>query len=107
MQDYWKTLEDAGLPDGEIRPVPVSLDLASVRAAVAAIVRSQDPLAAARREPLLAWLRAWQHHWPASFMKNLGADGESLVSRLMAAEHDSGRYLKLRRLAIENLSRVL
>ena len=107
MQDYWKTLQEAGLPDGEIRTAPRVLDLARIRTAIGALAQSPDPLTVARREPLLAWLRAWQHHWPESFENTLGADGKNLVLRLRAADHDAGRYLKLRRIAIENLARVL
>jgi hypothetical protein len=58
-------------------------------------------------EPLLAWLRGWRHHWPRSFAATFGAAGDTLVARLQARGVDPDRYLKLRRIAVENLAAVL
>ncbi|MGA9524351.1 MAG: hypothetical protein WBV82_23045, partial [Myxococcaceae bacterium] len=49
-----------------------------------------------RAELLLAWLRAWQHHWP-----------QAAIAELWNQRLDVNRYLKFRRLAIENLARRL
>ena len=57
--------------------------------------------------PLLAWLRAWQQHWGSHFRRTLGDEGDQIVKRLRASLDDENRYLKLRRIAIENLSAML
>lgn len=104
MSDAWELLKDAGLPDGAIRPAPKRpFDAARVRDAVRAVVNAPGIDVA----PLLAWLRAWQHHWGGSFRATFGAEGEELVERLRAQLRDENRYLKLRRIAIENLAGVL
>jgi hypothetical protein len=59
------------------------------------------------RESLFAWLCAFQHHWPTRFDAMLGIQGHEAVAALVGSAGDSGRYLKLRRIAIENLSAVL
>jgi hypothetical protein len=105
VTDAWSTLERAGLPTGAVRPPPSTFDAASVREAVGALAASR--VAAGDREPLLAWLRAWRHHWSASFAATLGREGDALIARLEADPYDVNRYLKLRRIAIENLSHVL
>jgi hypothetical protein len=58
-------------------------------------------------EALAAWLFAWQHHWPQSFAATLGDAAARIVD--WAARHtvDANRYLKLRRIALENLARLL
>jgi len=105
--DAWKTLESLGVPTGTIRPAPAALDRdAALRAAVDLADRSR-PVPDELREPVVAWLRAWQHHWPASFAEVLGDAGPAALSRLAGVELDRNRYLKLRRIAIANLSGVL
>ncbi len=94
---------DAGLPDGAIRPPPGRpFDPARVRAAVREV--ASEPVDVA---PLLAWLRAWQHHWGGHFRKSLGTEGARIVEELRARLDDENRYLKLRRIAIENLAAML
>lgn len=82
----------------------MAADLPSV---VSRMSEGLDGLDPSRREPLLAWLRAWKHHWPEQFQRTLGATGERCLARLEAAPMDPNRYLKLRRIAVENLSRLL
>ena len=95
---------DAGLPDGAIRPPPKGpFDAARVREAVREVA-SRPGIDVA---PLLAWLRAWQHHWGSHFRATFGDEGEGIVQRLRARLDDENRYLKLRRIAIENLAAVL
>jgi hypothetical protein len=103
MGDPWQVLMDAGLPDGAIRPPPRTLDAARARDAVREVVGSPDLDVA----PLFAWLRAWQQHWGTSFEATFGAEGVEIVERLRARLKDESRYLKLRRIAIENLANVL
>ena len=94
---------DAGLPDGAIRPPPRGpFDAARVRAAVREAAAAPRDVA-----PLLAWLRAWQHHWKSHFRATLGDEGVEIVERLRARLDDENRYLKLRRIAIENLAAIL
>lgn len=107
MDDAWETLVELGLPWGAIRPPPRGpLDPERARAALRAVAASGPP-APARVAPLLAWLKAWRHHWPDSFDDALGPDGHAIVARLEAALDDPNRYLKLRRVAIENLAGIL
>ena len=99
---------EVGLPDGAVRTKPVGpLPCAEVRAALAATLDGLDQLDPRRREPLLAWLKAWEHHWPKSFREILGETGGRCLSRLLEAPVDPNRYLKLRRIAIENLAGLL
>lgn len=99
------TLEAAGLPDGAPRPMPTRLDFPAIRSALAALDVTQ--LDETRRVVLLAWLEAWRHHWPTRFERELGAAGESWRRTLAALPADANRYLKLRRIAVENLAGAL
>ncbi len=95
------------MPDGAVRPCPRRLDRRRVRKAIGVLVGHVEALEPRQVEPLLAWLRGWRHHWRDSFAASLGAEGEHLIARLEQRAPDPNRYLKLRRIAIENLSRVL
>jgi len=107
MTDPWEILMRAGLPDGAIRPPPVPpLDENEVRGALHAIVVHLDALDPARREPLLAWLSAWRHHFAADFAHMFGAEGHGAIASLDALSFDANRYLKLRRIAISNLAAI-
>jgi hypothetical protein len=104
MHDAWQILRDGGLP----LALPVS-----------GATRSSEELAAATRaaiaerptgreaEALAAFVFAWHHHWPGSFARELGADADAIVGWASRNAVDEGRYLKLRRIALENLARVL
>jgi hypothetical protein len=54
-----------------------------------------------------SWLRAFRHHWPGRFERVLGARGEMALKELGPLVSDAGRYLELRRIAIENLAAFL
>ena len=54
--------------------------------------------------PLLAWLAGFRHHWPHRFREVLGDVGDTAMEALTRALDDRNRYLKLRRIAIANLS---
>jgi hypothetical protein len=103
----WEVLVQAGVPDGALRPGPRGLDRRRVREAIEDLARHLEALEPRQVEPLLGWLRGWRHHWRSSFVTSLGAEGESLIARLEERAPDPNRYLKLRRIAVENLSRVL
>jgi hypothetical protein len=107
MSPAWEALLAAGVPDGAIRPCPARLDREAVGKAIRDLSRGRVAVGPRQVEPLLAWLRGWRHHWPRSFSANLGAEGERLIARLETRNPDPDRYLKLRRIAVENLSRVL
>jgi hypothetical protein len=108
MNDAWEVLAAAGMPEGAIRPTPRGpIDAARLRAAVDAVAAEPGEIDPWHVEPLLAWLHGFKHHWPPAFAAILGAAGERCLARLEALPADSGRYLKLRRIAIENLSHIL
>ena len=95
----------AGVPVGPARPRPTALpDGEALTAAVLEGVRVLDP---PERVALAAWLAAFQHHWPAAFDTTFGADGRALLDELRARVDDPNRFLKLRRIAIDNLSTAL
>ena len=105
MTPDWNALRAAGVPDGPPRPPARAIDFVRVRAELSTL----DPnvLDAVERAVLLAWLEAWHHHWPSRFARELGSTGERLRAALWAAPVDRGRYLKLRRIATENLAAAL
>lgn len=105
MLDAWDKLQRYGLPDGALRPAPQSIDFAEIRAALAAL--DVAALDAVGRAVLLSWLEGWHHHWPARFERELGDAGDTLRQALWRYPVDRDRYLKLRRIATENLAGVL
>ena len=105
MEHAWNVLRAHGLPEGPIRPVPSAPpNVDALRAALGALVPGVEALDDRRRDALLAWLRALQHHFPTRFEDLLGTEGTTTVSRLQKVAGDENRYLKLRRIAVENLS---
>ena len=107
MSDAWKLLVDLGLPDGAPRPPPRGrIDPVAVRTAVFDVARSPG-LSVAKVAPLLAWLRAWRHHWPARFAEVFGCLQPEILAGLQERLDDRNRYLKLRRIAIANLAHIL
>lgn len=107
MVAQWKVLVEAGVPDGAARVASARLDPRDVGRAVRDLAAGPEAIEPRQVEPLLAWLRGWRRHWPASFASVLGPAGERLIACLEARAPDATRYLKLRRIAVENLARVL
>jgi hypothetical protein len=107
LASAWSLLCASGLPDGPLRPAPRSLAEAQLASAVQLVGRSLSQVPEHRRDALLAWLAAFHHHWRVSFDRMLGADGELLLLELRIGCSDANRFIKLRRIAIENLSGVL
>jgi hypothetical protein len=106
MRTPWDVLTDAGVPDGAARvPPSTHLDAASVLEALRTVDASAGPLLPHEQECLGAWLAAFRHHWPDRFTAMLGPLGECVLDRCTAGDLDQNRYLKLRRIAAENLSR--
>ncbi len=103
MDTAWETLTRFGLPDGPVRGLP-SGRFDDLAVAEALWRLDLEHLEQRERELLLAWLSAFEHHWPDRFRRSLGSAGLELLARLRAGEYDDNRYLKLRRISIENLS---
>ncbi len=104
MATAWQILRDGGLPlaiEGSQTQRRPSELAAALRDAVA---EAPEGRAA---EALAAFVFAWHHHWPGSFADELGAAASSILRWASAAAIDDNRYVKLRRLAVENLATVL
>lgn len=107
MREGWKVLLDAGVPFGAIRPAPTRLPEAAVRAAARQLLQSVETLSRRERDALYAWLRGFQRQWPKGFKRVLGHDGKRLLAKLEADPPEPNRYLKLKRIAVENLAGVV
>lgn len=95
----------AGVPVGPARPPPRGLpDDESLRCAVLEIEARWTP---EELVPYAAWLSAWAHHWPTRFRAVFGDEGRKLERRLRAGVVDANRYIKLRRIAIQNLAELV
>jgi hypothetical protein len=104
LTDPWQILRAGG--------VPLALPVSELK------VRADDLAVAARTviatqpgerdaEALAAWIFAWQHHWPRSFIASLGVHAAAVTEWAARHARDKDRYLKLRRIALENLARIL
>jgi hypothetical protein len=104
VTDAWQILRDGGLPlaapaTGVAR---TAAELAvAVRTAIAATPRGREA------DALAAYVRAWHQHWPTSFAAALAEHAASVLTWADAHACDANRYLKLRRIALENLAHVL
>jgi len=104
MSEPWQILRKAGLPLATERTggVPRPDELAgALRAAIAESPAEPDA------EALAAFIFAWHHHWPACFAAALAGDTARVLAWAAAHATDVDRYLKLRRISIENLATVL
>jgi hypothetical protein len=104
MRDAWQILRDGGLPlaapRSGVHPEPAAL-AAAVRTAIASNPDGRDA------DALAAFVFAWHHHWPTSFATELGGASADVLDWARAHTPDADRYLKLRRIAVENLATVL
>ncbi len=104
MGEAWQILRDGGLPlaieRSGVTRTPGELAIA-MRAAIAEAPQGRDA------EALAAYVFAWHQHWPASFESELGSDTDAVVGWAARNAIDENRYLKLRRIALENLAEVL
>ena len=107
MIDAWQILRAGGLPlvvDGALAldARPRATDLArATREAIAGGPTGREA------DALVAFVRAWHDHWTACFADTFGDDAGTILGWADARRADRGRFVKLRRLAIENLARVL
>ncbi|MBL9024147.1 MAG: hypothetical protein JNL21_18285 [Myxococcales bacterium] len=105
MDETREILERAGVPVGAPRPPPTALpDAAALRLAVRDSMHRPE---VCPTEALLAWLSGFAHHWPEGFARVLGEGGHTAIGVLAARPVDRNKYLKLRRIAIENLARCV
>jgi len=104
MDEAWQILRDGGLPlaterSGQRRTAE---ELArATRDAIAGSPTGRDA------DALAAFVLAWLAHWPASFARVHGPGAAEITAWARGACSDENRYLKLRRIAIENLATVL
>lgn len=104
MLDPWQILRDGGLPLSLPRTgrAPTVQELGeATRAAIATSPRGRDA------DALAAFVLAWAQHWPTSFRAAHGDDAPAVVAWASAHTSDENRYLKLRRIALENLASVV
>ncbi len=106
MGDAWERLIEMGLPDGAPhRRDPSAFSDEAARAVLSAI--AVEKIETSRREPLLAWLRGYRHHWPDRWATEMSSIGDTKIDELERLPIDTGRYLKLRRIAIANLAQLI
>lgn len=106
MPSAWDMLAAAGVPLGPVRPRPsLAPQEGDLRAALEVLESAAGSLSGQERDALRAWLCAFQHHWPDAFARSTGGYGSRLIESL-GVPADRNRHIKLRRIAIENLSRI-
>jgi hypothetical protein len=104
MRDAWQILRDGGLPLATERtglPTTAAELAAATREAITTGPVGRDA------EALAAFVLAWHHHWPTTFNTELGTDVPAVLDWASRNTNDANRYLKLRRIALENLARVI
>jgi hypothetical protein len=104
MDDAWQILRAGGLPLATpgATETPTAAELA-----VAARIAIDSKPGGREGDALAAFVLAWRHHWPASFAAEFGDDADATLAWASRQIDDPGRYLKLRRIAVENLAIVL
>lgn len=104
MDGAWQILRDGGLPVAA--PRSGTRRSAEQLAAAAKAAISEQP-SGRDAEALAAFVLAWCSHWPTSFAAVLGGGTDDVIAWARRHITDDGRYLKLRRIALENLADVL
>jgi phytoene dehydrogenase-like protein len=108
VSEAWEVLERAGVPFGHGGPSRPELeDVGAVVRAVREVLARPESLSPRQRVSLLAWLRAWASSFPTSFRGAFAQEAESVLTQAADGVDDTNRYLKLRRIARDKLSRVL
>ncbi|MGE0549440.1 MAG: hypothetical protein AB7O24_13440 [Kofleriaceae bacterium] len=104
MADPWQILRDGGLPV----TLPSSGTVSRADQLAVAVCEAISLRPTGRdADALAAFVLAWRHHWPRTFLTELGSEASAVVDWATAQVHDPNRYLKLRRIAIENLAKIL
>jgi len=104
VRSPWQILRDGGLPLATERSGEATT--ASELAAAACAAVAEQPTGR-DGEALAAFLFAWHDHWPKVFQSAFGEVGAGLLAWAVEQLPDDGRYVKLRRIAIANISHVL
>ena len=104
VMNAWTILHGGGLPLAGRRDGAPPSEAELARATLAVLDDVPDERHA---DALAAFLRAWLHHFPESFERAFAEQARRVESWADAHVTDRDRYLKLRRIALENLSRVL
>lgn len=105
MERLGNVLCQAGVPIGAPRQPSTTLEIAMIRAALDALApHDLDDIEAVC---LRAWIDAWRQHWPSSYAREIASSAERVRLALEDRALDENRYLKLRRIAIENLAAAL
>jgi hypothetical protein len=104
MREAWKVLASAGLPLGHSEGA-TRFDDASVRKHLQAVIAAGVPACGPERDALAAWLGALCDHFPGRAAR-LGSDLPALAENLRGGV-DPGRYVKLRRIALERLAGLI
>jgi hypothetical protein len=110
MDSSWKTLMKAGVPLGAARDRPRNqVSAEEIRAALGRIESRVSELEPVARDALYAWLRALQGQWPNAYRRWTGRVGDEIQQAIQksAVDLDENRYLKLRRIATENLAELV
>ena len=104
MATAWQILRDGGVPLAIVGNggTPRAAELAH---ALRTVIDEQP--SGRDAEALAAWVFAWHHHWPESFAHELADARDDVLAWAQRNAIDDNRYLKLRRIALERLSRVL
>jgi hypothetical protein len=104
MESPWQILRDGGLPVAA--PCSGTRRTSAELAAATRTAIAEEPCGRAA-EALAAFVLAWRAHWPTSFAAVFVLDAPSVIGWAERNVADDGRYLKLRRIAVENLADVL
>ena len=104
MRSPWQVLHDGGLPLAGER-TEASPTVAELAPATCAAVAERP--SGREAEALAAFVFAWHHHWPRVFADAFGDAASGLLMWAGQQFSDDNRYVKLRRIAIENLAHVL
>lgn len=104
MHDAWQILRDGGVPLAAPRR-----RFATQPGVLADSAREviEGSMVEREAEALAAWLLAWRDHFPTSFHQCFDCDESSIVAWATGHATNPDRFIKLRRIAIENLSTIL
>lgn len=106
MRAAWDVLVRGGVPlaGRPAGPPPSETELAD---AVRTALRAPPPAGSREADALRAFLLAWRAHWPTSWAAAFATEETAVGPWAEWGDHDPGRIVKLRRIAIESLATIL